>query len=107
MENFKRIEWFRYSDDEAPDIERDVDDVLTSSEISCLAFYAEHPELVDPLIGLLPEQSIQPRDYSRRIKHEINDPPTRFILRVKTKEHGKESNTLIKATCVSNAVLPF
>jgi len=107
MENFKRNDWFRYSDEEAPDIESEEDDVLTSNEIICLAFQAEHPELVDPLIGLLPEQLIQLGDYSRRIKHRKDESPTRFILRLKSKGHGRALNMLGKATCVPCVALPF
>lgn len=47
---------FRYSEDEAADIEREEDDILTAAEISRLAFLAEHPELTDPIIGLLSEE---------------------------------------------------
>jgi len=46
---------FRYSEDEAADIKREEDDVLTAAELNRLGFLAEHPELADPLIGLLPE----------------------------------------------------
>jgi len=39
-----------------PDVQEVLRDPLDRSEISRLAEWAEHPELADPLIGLLPDQ---------------------------------------------------
>ena len=42
---------------EDPDVREVLQDSLSIDEIERLAEWAEHPELADPVIGLLPEQN--------------------------------------------------
>lgn len=85
MKNFNRIDLFRYSDQEAPDIERDKDDVLTSAEISRLAFLAEHPEFEDPIVGLLLERNLNQKEPTGRNTRQNIQSLKRIILEVKIK----------------------